>query len=131
MNICAIELKSNYAVIVVFKENKYVDLKIKKIVLEDDENQNSIREFCNQFLVFLEQEKIEKIVIKKRSKKGNFAGGAVTFKIEGLIQLNPLCSVELLSSQTISAYEKKNLIEYPINLKKYQEPAYLTLLSFL
>ncbi len=131
MNICAIELKSNYAVIVVFKENKYIDLKTKKIVLEDDENQNSIREFCNQFLVFLEQEKIEKIVIKKRAKKGNFAGGAVTFKIEGLIQLNPLCSVDLLSSQTISAYEKKNLIEYPTNLKKYQEQAYLTLLSFL
>ncbi|XPV68598.1 MAG: DUF3010 family protein [Halarcobacter sp.] len=131
MNICAMELKSNYAVLVVFKNNEYIDLKIKKLTIEDDENQESIRGFCNEFLLFLEQNQIEKIYIKKRAKKGNFSGGAVTFKMEGLIQLNPLCSVELVSAQTISAFEKKNDIQYPNDLKKYQEQAFLTLLSSL
>lgn len=131
MNICAIELKSNYAILVVQKDGEYIDLKIKKIVIDDDENQESIRAFCNEFLLFLEQNQIDKIYIKKRAKKGNFAGGAVTFKMEGLIQLNPICEVDLVSAQTIAAYEKKNLIEYPIQLKKYQEMAYLTLLSSL
>lgn len=45
--------------------------------------------------------------------------------MEGLIQLNPHCEVELISSNTISAFEKKNQIEFPKELKKYQEQAYL------
>lgn len=70
------------------------------------------------FYFFLEQNEIEKILIKKRAKKGNFAGGAVTFKMEGLIQLNPICNVELISPQAISSFEKKNDLEFPSSLKK-------------
>jgi hypothetical protein len=131
MNICGIELKSNYAVLVVLKDKEFIDLKIKKIVLEDDEKQDSIRTFCNEFLLFLEKNEIEKIYIKKRAKKGTFAGGANTFKIEALIQLNPICEVNLISAQTISSFEKKNTVTFPENLKKYQGQAYLTLLSSL
>jgi hypothetical protein len=98
--------------------------------LENDENQDDIRKFCNEFLLFLEQNFIDKVVIKKRAKKGNFAGGPVTFKMEGLIQLNPLCEVELISAQTISSFEKKNEIVKPIELKKYQEQAFLAALAF-
>jgi hypothetical protein len=102
LKICGIELKSNIASLVVINDGEYIDLKIKKIILENDENQDDIRKFCNEFLLFLEQNFIDKVVIKKRAKKGNFAGGPVTFKMEGLIQLNPLCEVELISAQTIS-----------------------------
>ena len=128
MNICGIELKANNVILVVLKDGKYLDTKIKKLILEDDEKQDDIRKFCNGFLDFLEKNKIEKIYVKKRAKKGTFAGGAVTFKIEGLIQLNPLCSVDLISSQSISTFEKKNQIEFPKELKKYQEQAYITAL---
>ena len=128
MNICGIELKANNVILVVLKNNEYIDIKIKKIVLEDDEKQEDIRKFCNEFLDFLQKNEIEKVFIKKRAKKGTFSGGAVTFKLEGLIQLNPLCSVDLISSQSISTFEKKNQIEFPKELKKYQEQAYLTVL---
>ena len=128
MNICGIELKANNVILVVLEDGKYLDTKIKKLILEDDEKQDDIRKFCNGFLDFLEKNKIEKIYVKKRAKKGTFAGGAVTFKIEGLIQLNPLCSVDLISSQSISTFEKKNQIEFPKELKKYQEQAYITAL---
>ena len=128
MNICGIELKANNVILVVLKNNEYIDIKIKKIVLEDDEKQEDIRKFCNEFLDFLQKNEIEKVFIKKRAKKGTFSGGAVTFKLEGLIQLNPLCSVELISTQTVSTFEKKNQIEFPKELKKYQEQAYLTAL---
>jgi len=131
MKICGIELKSNNAILVVLDNKEFVDLKIKKIILENDENQEDIRKFCNEFLLFLEKNEIEKIVIKKRAKKGNFAGGAVTFKMEGLIQLNPMCDVELISPQAISSFEKKNQVEYPESLKKYQEQAFLTAYSYL
>lgn len=131
MKICGIELKSNNVILAVVDDKKFIDLKIKKLILEDDESQIDIRKFCSEFLVFLEQNEIEKIVIKKRAKKGNFAGGAVTFKLEGLIQLNPQCEVELVSSQAISSFEKKNIVEFPKELKKYQEQAYLSVLSIL
>lgn len=117
MKLCGIELKSNNVILVVLDDNKYCDLKIKKLILEDDEKQGDIRQFCNDFLLFLEQNQIDKVVIKKRAKKGNFAGGAVTFKLEGLIQLNPMCEVELISPQAISSFEKKNMIDFPNELK--------------
>ena len=131
MNICGIELKANNVILVVLKNNEYIDIKIKKLILEDDEKQEDIRKFCNEFLDFLQKNEIEKVFIKKRVKKGAFSGGAVTFKLEGLIQLNPLCSVDLISSQSISTFEKKNEIEFPKELKKYQEQAYLTALCNL
>lgn len=128
MNICGIELKSNNLILVILNDKKYQDNKIKKIIFEDDEKQENIRKFCNEFLDFLQKNQIEKIYIKKRGKKGSFAGGAVTFKMEGLIQLNPICPVDLISTQTISSFEKKNQIVFPKELKKYQEQAFLTAL---
>ncbi|MBP7769737.1 MAG: DUF3010 family protein [Aliarcobacter sp.] len=129
MNICGIELKSNNVILAIVKNNEYIDTKIKKIVLEDDEKQENIQKFCNEFLDFLQKNQIEEIFIKKRAKKGAFSGGAVTFKIEGLIQLNPLCSVTLVSTQSINAFEKKNNILFPKELNKYQEQAFLSVLS--
>ena len=126
MKICGIDLKANNMILVLLDDKKFIDLKRKKITLENDENQNDIRSFCNDFLLFLEENQIEKVYIKKRAKKGNFSGGAVTFKMEGLIQLNPLCEVELISSQSINSFQKKNEINFPKTLKKYQEQAYLT-----
>ncbi len=131
MNICGIELKANNVILVILKNSEYMDTKIKKITIEDDEKQEDIRKFWNEFLDFLQKNEIEKIFIKKRAKKGTFAGGAVTFKLEGLIQLNPICNVELISSQSIATFEKKNQIEFPQELKKYQEQAYLTALCNL
>ncbi len=131
MNICGIELKANNVILVIVNDNNYIETKIKKLTLEDDERQEDIRKFCNEFLDFLEKNNIEKIQIKKRAKKGTFAGGAVTFKLEGLIQLNPLCSVDLISSASLANFSKKNNIIFPENLKKYQEEAYLTALYHL
>ena len=131
MSICGIELKANNVILVVLKNNKYIETKIKKLLIEDDKKQEDIRKFCNEFLDFLQKNEIKKVFIKKRAKKGTFSGGAVTFKIEGLIQLNPFCSVDLTSSQTVITFEKKNQIEFPKELKKYQEQAYLTALCNL
>lgn len=135
MKICAIDLKANNTILVVV-ENKddkcqYLDLKIKKIELEDDEIQENMITYSKSINDFLQENQIEQVLIKKRAKKGTFSGGANTFKAEAVIQLNSVCKVELISAQTINAFEKKNNIEYPKNLKKYQEQAYLAALAFL
>ncbi len=134
MRVCGIDLKANntiFSVIDINEEDEnavYIDMKTKKITLGDDESQGAIRNYCNDLLVFLTQNSIDKIVIKKRSKKGVFAGGAVTFKMEAWLQLNPHCEVELVSSAKISSYQKKNVIVFPKELNKYQEQAYLSAL---
>jgi len=51
--------------------------------------------------------------------------------MEGLIQLNPICDVELISSQSVSSFEKKNEITFPSTLKKYQEQSFLVAMSRL
>jgi hypothetical protein len=134
MRICGVELKANniiFSVIeIVNEEIEYLDVKIKKLTLEDDENQTSIKEFKNLINQFISENNIEKIIIKKRAKKGNFAGGAITFKIESLIQLSSDCEVVFISSQAITKYTKNNDIIFPKNLNKYQEQAFLSALIF-
>ena len=132
MIICGVEIKSNYAILCVVDKSDdivdYVDLKIKKITLENDEKQEDVKSFFNEFSLFLKENKIDKIVIKKRAKKGTFSGGAVTFKIEGMIQMNTLCEVVLISSATINSFEKKNEVSFPSSLKKYQEQTFISTL---
>lgn len=125
MRICGIEIKSNYAILSIVEKGNYLDVKIKKLILEDDEIQANIVEFKKSFEAFIKENQIEKIIVKKRSKKGNFAGGAVTFKIETIIQLNNICEVVFVSPQALSKYEKKMEATYPKELNKYQEQSYL------
>ncbi len=125
MRICGIEIKSNYAILSIVEKGNYLDVKIKKLILEDDEVQANVVEFKKSFEAFIQENQIEKIIVKKRSKKGNFAGGAITFKIETIIQLNSICEVVFVSPQALSKYEKKMEVTYPKELNKYQEQSYL------
>lgn len=133
MKICGVELKANTMIFTIVEvensEVTYIDTKIKKITLENDENKTSIVEFKNSIDILLQNNNIEKLIIKKRAKKGNFAGGAITFKMEAIIQLNNICDVEFVSGQAISKYQKQNELILPTKLNKYQEQAYLSVLT--
>lgn len=135
MKLCGIELKSNNAIVSVIEtiddETSYINTKIKKFILEDDEKKDSILKFKNEIESFLKENKIEKIALKKRAKKGTFAGGAVTFKSEAIIQLNEICDVSFITSQAISKYSKSNDVILPNDLNKYQEQAYLSSLLLI
>lgn len=135
MRICAIDLKASNTILVVIEKtdenSEYIDLKIKKIELDDDEKQENIISYFSALNEFLQVNNISQVLIKKRAKKGSFSGGSNTFKAEALIQLNNVCKVELISSQSINSFEKKNNVEFPKDLKKYQEQAYLCALTFL
>ena len=124
------ELKSNNIILCVIEtideKINYIDIKTKKLQLNDDESRDNIISFKEEVDNFLIKNKIAKIVIKKRAKKGNFAGGAITFKIESIIQLNTICDVKFVTGQAISSFHKKNKIMFPDNLNKYQEQAYLS-----
>ncbi|MEX5509442.1 DUF3010 family protein [Pseudomonas paralactis] len=135
MTICGIEIKGSEAIIAVASLHNqtltHVALATKKIALEDDDEAANVKAFAAKVKAFVQDNAIERIAIKKRSKKGEFAGGPTTFKIEGVLQLLDGVEVTLLSPQTINAQNKKHSFDLPTTLNKYQHEAYKTACSTL
>ncbi|MBV4473130.1 DUF3010 family protein [Pseudomonas botevensis] len=135
MNICGIEIKGSEAIIAVASLDgaslSHVALNTKKIALDDDDETANVKLFAAQVASFVRENSIDRIAIKKRSKKGEFAGGPTTFKIEGVFQLLDGCEVTLVSPQTINAQIKKHNVELPGTLNKYQHEAYKAACSAL
>lgn len=135
MNICGIEIKGSEAIIAVASLDgsvlNHVALGTKKIALDDDDEAANVKLFAAQVASFVRENSIDRIAIKKRSKKGEFAGGPTTFKIEGVFQLLDGCEVTLLSPQTINAQAKKHNFQLPGTLNKYQHEAYKAACSAL
>jgi hypothetical protein len=135
MTLCGIEIKGSEAIIAVASLNNqtltHVALATKKIALEDDDEAANVKAFAAQVKAFVRDNAIERIAIKKRSKKGEFAGGPTTFKIEGVFQLLEGVEVTLLSPQTINAQNKKHNFDLPATLNKYQHEAFKTACSAL
>jgi hypothetical protein len=103
----------------------YVPTKPPKITLKDDEDQNLVKLFFETVIAFVRANNIDLIAIKKRATKGKFAGGSVTFKIEGMLQLLPDCTVKLYAATTIAAKSKSMKLELPDAIYAYQEGAFL------
>ncbi|MGR4975654.1 DUF3010 family protein [Pseudomonas sp. LARHCG127] len=135
MKTCGIEIKGSEAIIAVASLDQqalsHVALSTKKIALDDDDDAANVKAFAIQVRTFVTDNGIERIAIKKRSKKGEFAGGPTTFKIEGVFQLLDGCEVTLLSPQTINAQSKKHDVALPATLNKYQHEAYKAACSAL
>ncbi|MBJ2227525.1 DUF3010 family protein [Pseudomonas simiae] len=135
MKTCGIEIKGSEAIIAVASlDNQvltHVALATKKIALEDDDEAANVKAFAAQVRAFAQANAIERIAIKKRSKKGEFAGGPTTFKIEGVFQLLEGVEVTLLSPQTLNAQNKKHNFDLPATLNKYQHEAYKAACSAL
>ncbi|ARB28117.1 DUF3010 family protein [Pseudomonas tolaasii] len=135
MTICGIEIKGSEAIIAVASLNNgalaHVALATRKIALENDDEAANVKAFAAQVKAFVQANAITRIAIKKRSKKGEFAGGPTTFKIEGVFQLLEGVEVTLLSPQTINAQNKKHNLELPATLNKYQHEAYKAACSAL
>jgi hypothetical protein len=134
MKYCGIELKSNEAIIVSIEidENSdytYIAKQTKKIKLSDSKSQQatqSFKEACNNFF---QDNNFEKIGIKERMKKGKFAGGADSFKMEGILQTLDF-PIELLHTATLKSKTKgKELKTADINA--YQEEALKVALSLI
>jgi Protein of unknown function (DUF3010) len=123
---CGIEIDNNTAIILCLE--KYDDGNIEtcehstKIALNDHENADSIKEFADLIYSQLNTIGADKIGIIKRQTKGPYAAGALSFKIESIIQCYKGGRVELIALATIKAFLKRN--PKSINSKyKYQENA--------
>jgi len=130
MKICGIELKGSDAIIAVAEMVdgivSHILIETKKISLTDDEDYEQVQSFSCLLQGLVRDNGINIIAIKKRNKKGNYAGGAVTFKIEGIIQLLQGSQIILIAPTTIAAAEKRRAFTIPKSLNQYQVDAFKT-----
>jgi len=134
MKYCGIELKSNEARIVSIEvdetgEYNYISTKTKKIKLNDSKSQEATRFFKEEFTAFFQDNNFEKIGIKERMRKGKFAGGADSFKMEGIIQTLDF-PIEILHTATVKAKIKDKKLKTD-EINSYQQEALKVALSLM
>jgi len=135
MTICGIEMFGSEARLVLLNGDKstffHAKTKPKKLKLTNDGNPDEVKAFRDSIFAFFRENNVTLIAIKKRGKKGDFSGGPVGFKLEGIIQLYDDCPVKLVAAQTIAAKQKKESPDKPDSLLKYQYVAFETAYSVL
>ena len=135
MTVCGIEMHGSEARVVLLNGDKasfsHANVKPKKLTIADDENPDEVRAFRDSIFAFFRENNVTLVAIKKRGKRGDFSGGPVGFKLEGIIQLYEDCSVILVAAQTISARQKKESPVKPDSLLKYQYVAFETAYSVM
>lgn len=135
MNVCGIELAGHEArlVVIVGTPNDWVllDSGLRRVSLEDIDSTAEVKSFREIWQAFVDEQHVTHIVIKKRALKGEYAGGPVSFKMEGVLQTLDRCEVCVLSPLTIAAHMKKEPVNPPESLKKYQHEAFKAAYAFL
>jgi hypothetical protein len=127
-NYCGIEIKAATAYFVVLQGTKsdfeVVDIKHKKLELSDHSSQAEVCLFRETLISFFEEIGLVNVGIKARNTKGDFSGGPISFKIEGIIQTTE-APVQLFHSTKLTATLKRNPIDInEIKIHKYQQEAF-------
>ncbi|MBS9718822.1 DUF3010 family protein [Pseudohalocynthiibacter aestuariivivens] len=130
MRVCGCEISAQEVRLAVVHLNdegnvEMLRLKTTRIELEDDTSEADLRLFLAALHEFSRENEIDTFVIKTRAKKGRMAGGAVSFKIETLIQLVEGCDTRFVSPVALSHFAKREIETYPEKLLVYLKNAFL------
>ncbi len=138
MRICAVDLKNNEANLCLLEQKEGLfnlpDCRARKFTLINPLDSQAVIDFQKQFIKLVEDYKIEKIVIRERMTQGKFAGSAVSFKIEALLQLMPNTEAEVFLVNEIKQVIKDHPVLVPfkeLGLKQFQEQAFITGYAYL
>ena len=138
MRVCGVELVGNEAVIAIMqlKDGLYDVPKVRanKLTLVDAINTDPLKKFQFDFSQLMKDYKVDTVVIKQRALKGKYAGSALSFKIEGALQLMSDVDVYVISSTYIKeglANAQATPEPVELGLKKFQEQAMLTAFGYL
>jgi hypothetical protein len=138
MRVCGIELKGNDAIICMMELTNglysLIETRATKLTIKDAADTELLTKFQFDFAKLMQDYKIDHVVIKERLTKGKFAGGAVGFKLEAAIQLIDTLPCSLLSGSKIKETIKQSQLDIDfrdMDLKQFQEGAFLTALAFL
>ncbi|MCM8529795.1 MAG: DUF3010 family protein [Lentisphaeraceae bacterium] len=129
MKVLGIEIKGSTIIGIACLDQSIISFP-NKIELKDSYDSEEIRNLHEELKSLFSQLALDHIIIKKRMEKGKFAGGAASFKLEGIIQLASNCPVDFIAGTKLSAFQKKANHDLS-GVKKYQEQAYLAALTLL
>jgi len=135
MIVCGMEIAASESRLVLLIGNKsdfhHIDVKPRKIKIADDENAEEVRAFRDSLFAFIRENNVDMVAIKKRGKKGEYAGGPIGFKLEAIAQLYEECPVSLIAARTIAVNINKHALQIPDTLLKYQYAAFQTAFTVL
>ena len=132
--ICGIEISARRAIFVFLRlvGSKIEDItgRQTQITIENDDDPAQIRRFCRSAHALFDLMQPHRIAIIQRKKRGHFASGGSTFKLEGLLQLYPRCDVILVAPAVLRQFAKDR---QPVLAPRfgYQKNAYLMALYLL
>ena len=131
MRVCGCEISAQEVRLAVVQLNdernvELLRIKTTRIELKDDTSEADLRLFLAALHEFSHENRVGTFVIKTRAKKGRMAGGAVSFKIETLIQLVERCKTRFVNPVALSNFAKKELEGYPEKLPVYLKNAFLS-----
>lgn len=128
MRVCGVDIKSNEARLAIVGDDGETPMLVgcdtRKIALSDDKDAATLKSFLHSINAFAHENSIDAFSIKARAHKGKMAGGAVSFKIETLIQLVEGRPSVLVNPVALSKFAKKNIAGIPGGLFAYQEDAF-------
>ncbi|MCY1721359.1 DUF3010 family protein [Prolixibacteraceae bacterium Z1-6] len=126
MRTCGIEIVNDTALLLCIEKNENGNVEINrlsaKIKLEEPDNSVHVKEFAATIYACLDEINADAIAILKRQSKGQFSAGALSFKIESVIQCYPNKDVRIVAPATVKAFLRKNPIQIQAKYK-YQENA--------
>ena len=132
MKICGVDLVGNDAVIcLLFKESQQFNIpecRVRKLRLPKDHSRGDLQYFKVSFAKLMSDYKIDKVAIRERMPKGKFAGSAISFKLEAVIQLISEIDVEVLSPSQIKTAQKESQLPIAFEdtgLKVFQKDAFI------
>jgi len=126
MKTCGIEIVNDTALLLCLEQKDDGSVEISKhstkIKLEEHDNSVKVKQFASAIYEQLDSIDADVIAILKRQSKGQFSAGALSFKIESIVQCYPNKDVSIVAPATVKAFLRKN----PIHIQaryKYQENA--------
>lgn len=131
MRVCGCEISAQEVRLAVVHLNEqgkleFLRLQATRLELADDTSEADLRLFLAALHDFARENEVDTFAIKTRAKKGRMAGGAVSFKIETLIQLVEGCHTRFVNPVALSNFAKKELEGYPDKMPVYLKNAFLS-----
>ncbi|MEI6859455.1 MAG: DUF3010 family protein [Shewanella sp.] len=81
--------------------------KINKLTLNKNPTQEEVSQFSTEVKAYCDEHKIDQIMLNRRASKGQGAGGAGTFLMEGVILATSIIGVDLVHPATVRATDKR------------------------
>ncbi|MCL5254617.1 DUF3010 family protein [Pseudidiomarina sp. WS423] len=138
MRVCGVEIKSNEAIFVLMDMDDGLvglpDCRTVRLQLTKDHVQEQMQKFHFTLQKLMTDYKVQHVVIKERPQKGKFAGAAVGFKIETVLQLLDDVQTHILNGTEQKEILKRNplAVDYAdTGLKGFQQNAFMTAYAFV